>query len=81
MKCCEYNQQGPYRQHVIFLIAYQWANKLECYIILDLKGLLGTNTLAYNPILKLRRKLSVLNTTPETLFTTLHSLHSLPMGQ
>ncbi len=53
MKCCEYDPQRPYSQHYILFIAYQLANNLECYIILDLKGLLGTNTLAYIPFLVL----------------------------
>ncbi len=39
--------QVLYSQHLIFIITYEWDNKLECYITLDSKGLLGTNNLAY----------------------------------
>ncbi len=38
----------------VFITIYfihQWADKLDCYITLDWKGLLGTNTLAYSSFL------------------------------
>jgi len=36
-----------YSQHFIFFVTYEVPNKLECYITLDSKRLLVTNTLAY----------------------------------
>jgi hypothetical protein len=43
-----YRHQGPYSQHSIFFLTYEWSNKLECYITLGWKGLPGTNTRAYS---------------------------------
>jgi hypothetical protein len=40
-------------------------NKLECYITVNRKGLMGQTQLI-EPIHKLQRTLSVLNTTPDT---------------
>jgi hypothetical protein len=42
-----------------------------------LDGLLGTNTLSYWAIHYLRRKLSVVNMTTGSVFTTLQFLHNL----
>jgi hypothetical protein len=33
--------------NTFFFVSYEWANKLECYITVGWKGLLGTNTLSY----------------------------------
>jgi hypothetical protein len=40
-------RQRLYTQHFIFPVNYEFANKLECYIALGLKGLPWTNNLAY----------------------------------
>jgi hypothetical protein len=29
--------QGPYSQHFTFVVTYEWLNKIECNITLDLR--------------------------------------------
>ncbi len=41
------SNKEPDSQHFIFFVTYEWLNKLECYITRALKGLPGTNILAY----------------------------------
>jgi hypothetical protein len=49
-------------------------------ITLGFKVLPGTKTLAYGPIYKIQRKWSVVNMTPEAIFTTHNFFHNLQMG-
>jgi hypothetical protein len=61
--------QGKYSKH--FILFVNNPNKPHRYITLGLKGLPGTNTLAYWAIHKLRRKLSVVNTVQGVITLTL----------
>jgi hypothetical protein len=51
MRCCEHSSLKPYSQHFILYVTYDKPNKHECYNTLGLKGLPGTNTLAYSFLL------------------------------
>ncbi len=39
--------QGPYSQHFIFFVTYEWADKLECFYLVSLSNLVFCNALAY----------------------------------
>ncbi len=56
----------------IFIIS-NGLNKLGCYITVASKGLQGTSTLAYRPIIKLQRKWSIVNMTLGLVLTQLLS--------
>jgi hypothetical protein len=68
---------GPYSQHFIFFISYEWARFVsvchwdaflaKCYLTLQF----------VRYICKLRIKWSAVNMSPGAVFTTLHFLHNL----
>ncbi len=64
-------------QTTSFSLELDGPSKLVCYITIRLKGLQGTNSIAYGPILKLHRQLSIVNTTSDAIFTMLYFLHNL----